>query len=162
MTSPEKPVNALGTALVSAVALAGFVLIFVAAASFGTGARLFPRLLGVVGAISAAVVLGQSCLRILAERRSDARAAGGGTAGGRGLNWHDIVISYVGPPVYAVLLYGLGFWIASVLSLAGLLVLLGERRAWMILALTAGTLLAIYLMFEFSFGVRLPRGALFD
>jgi hypothetical protein len=156
MSSPEKPVSALGSALVSAAALAGFLLIFIEAANFGSGAQVFPRLLGVVGGISAAVVLAQSCLRVLAERRrSDARSARGRT-----LNWHDVVISYVGPPLYAILLYLLGFWIASILGLAGLLLLLGERRLWMVAAITAGTLLAIYLMFEFSFGIQMPRSML--
>jgi hypothetical protein len=156
MTSPEKPVSAVSSALVSAAALAGFVLIFIEAANFGTGASLFPRLLGVVGGISAAVVLVQSCLRVLAERRrSEPRSAGG-----RALNWHDVVISYVGPPLYAILLYLLGFWIASILGLAGLLILLGERRPWMVGTITAGTLIAIYLMFEFSFGIQMPKGVL--
>jgi hypothetical protein len=158
MTPSEKPVHALGSALVSAAALAGFLVIFIASGNFGTGARLFPRLLAVVGGISATVVLVQSCLRVLAERRrSDARSAGNGT-----LNWHDIIISYIGPPAYALMLYVLGFWIASTLCLAGLLVLLGERRPLMVLSITAGTLLAVYLMFQFSFGIRMPGGLLFD
>ena len=78
------------------------------------------------------------------------------------MNWHDIIISYVGPPIYALMLYVLGFWIASTLCLAGLLVLLGERRPLMVLSITAGTLLAVYLMFEFSFGIRMPSGVLFN
>lgn len=158
MTSSEKPVNALGSALVSAAALAGFVLIFIAAGNFGTGAQLFPRLLAAVGGISAACVLIRSCLRVLAERRRpDPRSAAGGS-----VHWQDVIISYVGPPVYALMLYVLGFWIASVLGLTGLLLLLGERRPGMVVAITAGTLLAIYLMFEFSFGIRMPSGALLE
>jgi hypothetical protein len=158
MTSSEKPVHALGSALVSAGALAGFLAIFIASGSFGTGARLFPRLLAVVGGISAAVVLAQSCMRVLSERRrSDA-----GSLGEDKLNWHDIIISYIGPPAYALMLYVLGFWIASTLCLAGLLLLLGERRPLMVASITAGTLLAVYLMFEFSFGIRMPGGLLFN
>ena len=149
--SSEKPVSAFGTALVSAAALAGCLLIFIEAANFGAGARLFPRLLAVVGGISAAVVLAQSCL----QARTHPRDAGDGA-----VRWQDILISYVGPPIYAATLYVLGFWIASILCLAGLLILLGERRPLMVLALTAGTLLAIYLMFEFSFGIRMPGGLL--
>jgi hypothetical protein len=156
MTASEKSTHAFGTAFVSAVALAGFLLIFVEAGSFGAGARLFPRLLGLVGAMSAAVLLGQSCLRILAQRRHSAQRSTAGSA----LDWRNVVISYVGPPAYAGLLYLLGFWIASVLGLAGLLVLLGERRPLVVLAITTGTLLSIYLMFEFSFGIRMPEGVL--
>jgi hypothetical protein len=155
MMPSEKSTHAFGTAFASAVALAGFLLILVEAGSFGVGARLFPRLLGMVGGLSAAALLGQSCMRILAQRRGPA------SRGARGaLDWRDVVISYIGPPAYAGLLYLLGFWIASVLGLAGLLVLLGERRPLVVLALTAGTLLAIYLMFEFSFGIRMPEGVL--
>jgi len=157
MTSSEKPLYALGSAFVSAAALAGFLVIFIAAGNFGIGARLFPRLLAIVGGLSAAVVLIQSCLHVLAVRRRSQAPLGVGAS----LNWHDIVISYVGPPVYAVMLYVLGFWIASTVCLAGLLMLLGERRPTMLIAITASTLLAIYLMFEFSFGIRMPEGLLF-
>jgi hypothetical protein len=150
MIDSDKPVSAAGTAIVSAAALAGFLLIFMAAGGFGSGAQVFPRLLAVVGGISAAVLLAQSLLRA----RTRARAAGGGVA------WRDILVSYIGPPIYAALLYLLGFWIASTLCLAGLLVLLGERRPAMVAALTAGTLLAIYLMFEVSFDIHMPRGLL--
>lgn len=157
MTPSEKPVSATGSALVSAAALAGCILIFIDAGNFGTGARLFPRLLALVGGLSAAVVLIQSCLRVRSERRRrDPRGAGA-----RSLNWHDVIISYIGPPIYALALYVLGFWIASAVCLSGLLLLLGERRALMVLAITAGTLLAVYLMFEFSFGIRMPGGLLF-
>ena len=151
MLPSEKPVSAAGTAIASAASLMGFVLIFIAAGSFGSGAQLFPRLLAVVGGISAAVLLAQSCVRVRREARpaADERIA-----------WRDIVISYIGPPLYAALLYLVGFWIASTLCLAGLLVLLGERRPAMVAALTAGTLLAIWLMFELSFDIRMPRGAL--
>lgn len=158
MNSPDKPVSALGSALVAAAALAGFVLIFIAAGNFGFGARLFPRVLGIVGGLAAAVVLAQSGLALLAQqRRRRARAAAAQAS-----SWKDVVISYVGPPAYALLLYLAGFWLASILGLAGLLLLLGERRPLVILSITAGTLLAIYLMFEFSFGIRMPRGVLLD
>jgi hypothetical protein len=156
-SSADKPVHAFATALVAAAALAGFIVIFVVAGSFGSGARLFPRLLAIVGGICAAVVLIQSCLQVRAERR---RAATHEAK--QRLNWQDIIISYLGPPVYAAMLYVLGFWIASTLCLAGLLVLLGERRPWMIVSITAGTLAAVYLMFEFSFGIRMPAGLLFN
>jgi hypothetical protein len=156
MSVPEKTVSARASALLSAAALAGFLLVFQEAADFGAGARVFPRVLGLVGALSAAVVLIQSCLQVLAERR---RADGLGSGAHR-LNWRDVVISYIGPPIYALLVYFVGFWIASALSLAGLLALLGERRAWLVLALVAGTLGAIYVMFELSFDVRMPRGLL--
>jgi hypothetical protein len=156
-SSAEKPVHAFATALVAAAALGGFVVIFIVAGSFGSGARLFPRLLAIVGGISAAAVLIQSCLQVLAGRH---RAVA--HDGEQKLNWHDIIISYIGPPAYAAMLYVLGFWIASTLCLAGLLVLLGERRPWMIIAITAGTLAAVYLMFEFSFGIRMPAGLLFN
>ena len=153
-SSTEKPVHAFATALAAAAALAGFMVIFIVAGNFGSGARLFPRLLAIVGGISAAVVLIQSCLQVLASHR--------GREGGQKLDWHNIIISYLGPPVYAAMLYVLGFWIASTLCLAGLLVLLGERRPWMIVSITAGTLAAVYLMFEFSFGIRMPGGLLFN
>ena len=59
-----------------------------------------------------------------------------------------------------MLLYVTGFWLSSMVFLTGLLVVLGERRPLLIALLAAGTLGAIYVVFVFGFGIRLPGGLL--
>lgn len=158
MTSPsDQPAPARGAALASAMALAGFFLVFIEAGSFSGEAQLFPRLIALMGGISAFVLLAQTARGALfAGRRSE--TAGAGTS----LSWRDFFISYVGPPLYAVVLYLVGFWIASVACLVSLMLLLGERRRFLILAITAGTLLTIYVVFDFGFNIRMPKGLLIE
>jgi drug/metabolite transporter (DMT)-like permease len=158
VTSPsDQPAPALGTALASAAAVAGFILIFIEAGSFGSEARLFPRLIALLGGISALVLLARTCFGALSVR-SRAKTAPAESS----LGWRDYVISYVGPPLYAVVLYLAGFWIASIACLVSLMLLLGERRRLLILAITAGTLLTIYVVFDFGFNIRMPKGLLIE
>ena len=154
----ERPTGG-GTAILAAVALLGFIAIYVEAGDFGRDARIFPRLIAVVGGLSSLVVMANAIKRLLAERA--APAATPGIARG-GVQWIDFVISYVSPVLYALILYLLGFWIASVLCMIGLMVIMGERRWFLMITLTAGTLLTIYGVFTLGFAVRLPQGILFQ
>ena len=60
--------------------------------------------------------------------------------------------------VFGVMLKFLGFYPAAAALTAGLLVLMNERRRWMILAVTAGVLLFVWLVFGLALGLRLPTG----
>jgi hypothetical protein len=133
-----------------------FAGVFVDAGSFSPDARLFPRLIAVLAMLSAAFAFVQSFREALA-RHPDAPALSLGPAG-----WRDVAISYAGPPLYCGLMVLLGFWLSSVIFLAGLLFALGTRRISVILALTGGTLALIYVAFELVFGIPLPSGMLFE
>lgn len=50
-----------------------------------------------------------------------------------------------------------GFYIGGICMAAALTVLLGERRAWVIIVFPILLLAAIYLLFELALNVRLPR-----
>jgi hypothetical protein len=144
----------IGTIVASAIALIGFILIFIEAGSFGTAARLFPRVVATLGGVSAAVVLVQALLRLrLPQER---------IAEGSSLDTRDIAISYVVPIVYAAGMYVFGFWVASLVCLSGLMLLLGERRYMLVATITIGTLVAIYLVFEFGFSIRMPKGLILE
>ena len=117
-------------------------------------AGLFPAVVGVVGALAALVNLMQ-VLRGHDAGAEDPATAGADAAWLAGLS--------LGVPVaYAVLLWGLGFWIASAAVLLALPWLLGYRRAIIVLAVCAGTLLAVDLVFVEIFDMRLPRGLLIE
>jgi hypothetical protein len=148
--------HAAGSALLSALGFLAFALVFMETGNFSPEARPFPRLIAVVGMFGAAIALTQSCRAALAVRRAE-RVMSGSEAGPA---WRDIVVSYAGPPIYGVMLFVLGFWIASLVFLTGLLAVLGERRPVVIAAIAAGTLGAIYGVFELAFGIRLPGSML--
>ena len=145
----------VGVKIASAAALVSFIFIYIDAGSFGSDARRFPRVLAVIGCVCAAVILFQSFVHKKNSNDDQTNQEGS-------LNRVDILTSYIGPVLYAIGLYFLGFWVASFLCLIGLLVVLGERRVSLIAAVTIGTLLSIYLVFEVGFSIRMPEGLLFE
>jgi putative tricarboxylic transport membrane protein len=137
-------------------ALLLLVLAYVAWRGLGTPgvAGLFPAVVGVVGAIAALVNLLQ-VLRGNDPGAEDAATTGADAAWLAGLS--------LGVPVaYALLLWGLGFWIASAAVLLALPWLLGYRRPVIVLFVCVGTLLAVYSVFVEIFDMRLPRGLLIE
>lgn len=63
--------------------------------------------------------------------------------------------------VFVVLLELFGFYIAVAFLLPAIMAIFGERRWWMMLAVTAGSLVFIYLVFVLFLGIRLPQGIIF-
>jgi putative tricarboxylic transport membrane protein len=148
--------QAVGSMIFAAVGLAIFIFVLFETMSFSPEARPFPRFIAVMGILSAAFAFAQSFRAVRA-----ARGRGGETGTvTRGRSRRDMMISYIGPPLYGAMLLLLGFWAASVVFLAGLLIVLGERRAAVVAAITVGTLGTIYLVFEKGFGIRLPGSLL--
>ena len=155
LVAPSLP-RVIGSLIFAAAGFVVFILVLVETATFSPGAQPFPRLIAIVGMIGAALAFAQSCQAALVARRAaGAMRRAAGTPARR-----DLFVSYLGPPAYGAMLLALGFWAASTVFLAGLLVLLGERRALVVVAITAGTLGAIYLVFEMGFGIRLPGSLL--
>jgi hypothetical protein len=150
--------KALGSLIFAAIGFAIFGYVLVETMSFSPEARPFPRFIATVGIIAAIVTLVQSYRQLLSARREAARewpATGGARR-------HDLLISYLGPPVYGAMLLAFGFWAASAVFLTGLLLVLGERRPALVAGTTVGTLGAIYLVFEVGFGIRLPGSLLLE
>ena len=52
----------------------------------------------------------------------------------------------------------LGFYVATTLYLLFALVILGERRGWLVVALTAGGIAATFVLFTVALNLRLPSG----
>jgi hypothetical protein len=132
------------------------ILVYVAAT--GLRARgisgLFPATVGVVGGIAALANLVQ------ALRGRDARPEEEPAGGEAGLWLAGLSIG--GPISYALLLWQLGFWVASAVTLLALPWLLGYRRRLVVLGVAAGTLIAVQLVFVQVFDMNLPRGALIE
>ena len=147
---------ALGTAAVAGVAFLGCVATFLHSGNFRSDGGVFPRLIAIVGAIAALVVLANALLD-LRRRRASSSESQPGT-----LSLADQVVAYVGPAVYGLLLYVTGFWFASVVCLPALMIYLGERRWLLMLMITVGTMLSIYVVFTFAFSIRMPEGLLLE
>lgn len=115
---------------------------------------VFPATVGIVGGVAALVNLMQ-VLRGRDPRPEEETARGTEALWLAGL-------SIGGPIVYALLLWQLGFWVASAATLLALPWMLGYRRKLVVLAVCAGTLLAVQLVFVQVFDMNLPRGALIE
>jgi hypothetical protein len=149
--------HAIGSAVLATIGLIGFALILLETGTFSPEARPFPRLIAIVGLLGAAVALAQSYRAAFSAQRLGRASNNRDDAGPA---WHSIAVSYVAPPIYGALLLALGFWVASLIFLTGLLAVLGERRPAVIGVIGGGTLGAIYLVFEMGFGIRLPGSLL--
>jgi hypothetical protein len=115
---------------------------------------LFPAIVGIVGGIAALVNLAQA-LRGSDPRPAEELPEGESAAWLAGL-------SYGVPVAYAVLLWLLGFWVASAVTLLALPWMLGYRRKLIVLAVCLGTLAAVELVFVRMFDMTLPRGMLIE
>ena len=154
--APPSFPRAIGSLMFAAVGFVVFVLVLVETAKFSPEAQPFPRLVAIVGMLGAAFAFAQSCQAALAARRE----AGAMRAAASTPTRRDLFISYLGPPAYGAMLLALGTRTASAIFLAGLLIVLGERRPVIVVSITATTLGAIYLVFEAEFGIRLPGSLL--
>lgn len=65
-------------------------------------------------------------------------------------------------PVFVLVTHVAGMLAAGLLFLIGVGWLWGERRPLMLLAVSAGTMVAIWLVFVRGFAIPLPRGLLFE
>ena len=153
---PASLSQAVGSLVFAAVGFAIFAFVYAQTMSFSPEARAFPRFVAVIGMIGAAIAFVQSLQAVQAARRQ----RGGPSTDDTGPRRSDLLVSYLGPPLYGAMLLIFGFWIASAIFLAGLLVVLGERRPAMVALITAGTVGAIYLVFEVGFNIRLPGSLL--
>lgn len=111
---------------------------------------LFPLLLAVFAVLLSAALFAEG--RSEAEKsRAEAAAAKHAARGLKQL----LAVALTGI-LYCALLAPLGFIPSTVLFLAALLWLLGERRRWMIAAVALLTPLVLYALFGLALGVRLP------
>lgn len=76
------------------------------------------------------------------------------------MSWRMLSLALVTPPLYALGLWLLGFWIATIIAIPTVAMLLGYRRPIVMALVTAGITLAIGLLFPLA-NVGLPKAALF-
>lgn len=111
---------------------------------------LFPAVVGGFGALLALLNLAQLAL-------GRAPAPEGDAPRGAEAAW-ALGLSVGVPTLYALLLWLLGFWVASGAVLLALPWVLGYRRPFVILAIGAATLVLSDLVFVEVFDMRLPLG----
>ncbi|MDB5370935.1 MAG: hypothetical protein JWP20_2493 [Roseomonas sp.] len=129
-------------------------LIYIAATGLlsRSAGGLFPAIIGTTGAIAAVVNVVQILMGgVKAPEIRDAREA----------RWLA-ALSIGAPLVYAVLLWLLGFWIASAATLLVLPWILEYRRPMLLLAIAALTMIGIRLVFVEVFDMHLPQGLLIE
>ncbi|MBI2204888.1 MAG: tripartite tricarboxylate transporter TctB family protein [Candidatus Rokubacteria bacterium] len=114
----------------------------------GPGGRLLPATLGLI----VAVLGGAVALKRTPGRPGVASAIPGGAT--------RVVATLAGLAAYALVFERLGFLVSSSVFVAVLLLLYGERRWVVVLALAAGAAGATYAVFARWLGVPLPPGIL--
>ena len=94
-------------------------------------------------------------ISLLLEAVHEIRA--GAESGGKGrLNLKNVAVVMLLCIAYAALLPRLGFTVASMLFLAALIWFLGERKIWLLAAISVVMPLLLYVIFGVLLSVRLP------
>ncbi len=124
---------------------------------FGGGiyAALYPRYNA-----TAVIILGLVLVvkRIQTRLTAAGAATGAATPGGR--SWLVLPALYATLVVFTLVLNGVGYVIASLVLIAVILLLLGERRPLVILVVSAAVTTGIFLAFRHGFNIVLPEGIL--
>ena len=121
------------------------------------GAGVWPSLLAVVLIILCVILILQSLFKKQAMEGDDAAAAPQFRTPGM----KRVCIMALIMAVFCILLKLLGFYPAIVFLMPAVMVLLGERSIPMMVALTAGTLVFVHIVFVVLIGLKLPSGMLF-
>ena len=140
----------VATALFGLIVILGSRAVGIGWGAEGPQSGFFPFYLGVIIMASSAVNL------LEAARKGEAKTFA---------DWSQLwqVLSVVIPTaVYVTVIPWVGIYVSSLILIALFMVWLGSYRPWYALALSAGIIIATYLVFEKWFLVPLPKGPLED
>ena len=142
MTVPGR-VSATGAICLALLAVFGLVLLL--GARFPREAGLFPMIAGVAGLLVTGLIVVSD--RADATREQPVVASAARTA-----------LALLAAPVFAGLVWGCGFYVASFLALAGLPWLLGYRRPMVLTAVAVGGVAVLGGLFDWGMDMTLPTG----
>ncbi|WP_233838928.1 tripartite tricarboxylate transporter TctB family protein [Paraburkholderia sp. ZP32-5] len=124
-----------------------FVIQFGLAMSYPADPRLFPLIVAAIGVRLAIAT------QIRGREKKPPRAP-------EPIAPRRLALALIVPPLYGVVLWALGFWMATILAIPALSLLLGYRRYFLILLVTLGMALAVGLLFPVV-NITVPQPALF-
>lgn len=121
----------------------------------GIDAALYPRLIA-----TAVIILGLVLVvkGIQARLTAAGAATGAATPGGR--SWLVLPAIYATLVVFTLVLIDVGYVIASLVLIAVILLLLGERRPLVVVVVSTAVTAGIFLAFRYGFNIVLPEGIL--
>lgn len=127
-----------------------FVYQLIAASRYPAEPALFPRIVGVVGALLAAGIV----IRALVSARPVESAADKH-------EYRRLPLAVAAPIAYGIALWLLGYWLASALALIAFPLLLGYRRVLLLIIASIGVIVFFGVVLPYL-EVRLPKGLLFS
>ena len=145
-----------GDTLMTAALLVAFAVMVGEAMRYPRDSRLFPIMVGTLGAAAALLLL----LRIL---RGLVSPPGGEDVEEEGfVPAAPLWAALVAAPAFGLVMYVLGFWAATALCAFFGPAVMGYRDLRRRIALTLGTLAALALLFPLVLNLPLPRGEVMD
>lgn len=124
--------------------------------SYNPTAALFPRLVSIISLVFIVWTITQRCLTLRRKAKSSPDTkVGAGIKGEGALAWYWSLATMVG---YFVLIYVLGFTLATLIYLLVLPVLLGYRRYQIVLITGVLSTAAFVSVFSYVLHARIPEG----
>lgn len=136
-----------------------FVGILVFALRLPFDARLFPMVIGSAGLILCAIIIFQEVRRWQSPEAADAVPKEGASAGA-GRARHALAL--LSAPVFGLLLWLFGFFMASLVAMLAMPRMMGMRNWPLILVVALATIVVLALIFPLLLGVNLPHGIVGD
>ena len=121
----------------------------------GIDAALYPRLIA-----TAVIILGLVLVVKGIQARLTAAGAATGAATPGGGSWLVLPALYATLVVFTLVLIEVGYVIASLVLIAVILLLLGERRPLVVVVVSTAVTAGIFLAFRYGFNIVLPEGIL--
>lgn len=143
-----------GDLLLTAALLGLFAFMLGEAARYPRDSRLFPTIIGVVGLVAAALLLLRILMGAVSPPPRDEEEGGPGAA--------PLWAALLGAPVFGLLMWVAGFWVATAFVAFFGPATMGYRDIRRRLALALGTLGVLYVLFPLVLNLPLPRGEIME
>jgi len=136
-----------------------FIGIVVFALRLPFDARLFPMVIGSAGLILCAIIVFHEVRRWRSPDAADAVPREGSLTGADRARY---ALALLSAPVFGLLLWLFGFFMASLVAMLAMPRMMGVRNWPLIIVVALATTVALALIFPFLLGVNLPHGIVGD
>lgn len=162
----------LGDIVISAAAILLCAFFWLESSDYAYEVKIFPRLFLALFAGASLIILGKAALALAREKKPLAERRASGVYeeepyDDRGTDLKPLTLKllpYLGLSfilAYILCIRWIGFFVSTAVFMIALMRCLQMKKWWLILAVTAGVELFIYLAFVMAFAIRLPGGILF-
>ena len=161
----------LGDVIISGAVLALCAFFCVESSGYAYEVKVFPRLFLIILALTSLGILIRAVMAYTRERRLAAAEKAAGAAveeyDDKGTDLKPVILQmlpFIGLLfilAYIICIQFIGFFVSTAIFMLAFMRFLQMKKWWLMVAITVGVEIFIYLAFVLAFAIRLPAGILF-